>query len=105
MSRPAPAPAKAAPPAPLPLPEPLPEEKPLFEKDLDAVLGATTPEGDVPGDVKRKPQPTSGLDALSLGGDRGHLVISSQKATALAIVVVLLLALAFAAGFLIGSSK
>jgi len=84
---------------PLPLPE---DERPLFERDLDAVLGT---HGPVPGADAAKPRSatTAGLDAMSLEPERNHLVISSQKATALVVIVVVLLALSFAAGFLIAS--
>lgn len=109
----APAPAIATRPAPPSMPravprpvsEPLPlteEERPLFERDLDSVLGAP---GSVPGADVAKPRPASaaGMDAMSLEPERNHLVISSQKATALVVIVVILLALSFAAGFLIAS--
>jgi hypothetical protein len=43
------------------------------------------------------------MDAMSLEPDSGHIVLSTQKATVLAVGVVLLIAFAFAAGFLIGS--
>lgn len=84
---------------PLPLPE---EEQPLFERDLDSVLqahGATT----AAEAAKPKPATTAGTDAMSLEPERNHLVISSQKATALVVIIVVLLALSFAAGFLIAS--
>ena len=102
--RPAPGPAAArAAPTPAAQPKPLaPGERPLFERDLDAVLG-TTNANDRPTDAKPKAAPTSGMDAMSLGPDSGHIVLSSQKVTALAVVVVVLLALSFAAGFLIAS--
>ncbi len=43
------------------------------------------------------------MDAMSLGSEHGHVVLSSQKATALVVAVVVLLALAFAAGYLVGA--
>ena len=46
---------------------------------------------------------TSGMDAKSLGSEPGHIVLSTQKATVLGVAVVVLLALSFAAGFLIAS--
>jgi phage FluMu protein Com len=107
-ARPAPAPdrPKREPrPEPLPLPEDLPEgERPLFERDVDAVLGATgrLPEREP---TKPPPRPTSGMDAMSVEEERGQIVLSSQKATALAVVVVLLIALSFAAGFMVASPK
>ena len=108
------APAAVARPAPPPMPrtspkstnaEPMPltdEERPLFERDVDAVLGTTSKPGaaDL---AKARPVATSGLDSRSFGSDRGQVVLTSQKATALVVVVVVLLALAFGAGFLIAS--
>jgi len=76
------------------------EEQPLFECDLDSVLGMTATEGTEPA---KKPPVTAGIDAMSLEPDQNHFVISSQTATAIVVAVVVLLALAFAAGFLIGS--
>jgi hypothetical protein len=78
------------------------DEHPLFERDVDSLLGAANKEDD-PSDAKQAPRPTSGMDSLSLGGEHGQLVLSSQKVTALVVVVVVLLALAFTAGFLIAS--
>jgi hypothetical protein len=88
-----------------PVPEPLPhsdDERPLFERDLDAVLGVPS---HTPGEEPNRPKSThaAGMDALSLGSERNQIVISSQKATALAVAVVILLALAFGAGFLLAS--
>jgi DNA-directed RNA polymerase subunit RPC12/RpoP len=104
---------RPAPPAP-PVPRPTPsqrssavslpksdEDRPLFERDVDAVLGVSTTEQ--PDSSKTKPAATSGMDAMSLGSERGQIVLSSQKATALVVAVVVMLALAFAAGFLIAS--
>jgi phage FluMu protein Com len=107
VARAAPPPRPAPPPAPEPLAleEDLPEgERPLFERDLDAVLGVVhKPLGRE--EVNPPPRPTSGMDAMSVEEERGQIVLSSQKATALAIVVVLLIALAFAAGFMMASPK
>ena len=88
-------------PAPAPKATP-PGERPLFERDLDAVLGGTSSKNAAEA-AKPKPKPTSGMDAMSLEPDSGHIVLSTQKATVLAVGVVLIVALAFAAGFLIGS--
>jgi hypothetical protein len=107
---PAPRPAPAAPvprpvpqPAPVPIPKATPSgERPLFERDLDAVLGVTSSNNATEA-AKPKPKPTSGMDAMSLDHDSGHIVLSTQKATVLAVGVVLLIALAFATGFLIGA--
>jgi DNA-directed RNA polymerase subunit RPC12/RpoP len=88
---------------PRPAPEPLPlDEPPLFERDLDSVLEAHNA-GSASGAAKPKPATAVGMDAMSLEPERNHLVISSQKATALVVIVVVLLALSFAAGFLIAS--
>jgi phage FluMu protein Com len=77
-------------------------ERPFFEKDIDDVLGKKAGH-EKPLPSKPKPPPTSGMDALSLDDRAGHIVISTQKATALAVAVVVLLALSFAAGFLLAS--
>jgi DNA-directed RNA polymerase subunit RPC12/RpoP len=84
----------------IPLP---PEERPLFERDVETVLGAINyaPNGTEP--VKKKSAPTAGLDAMSLAHERSHIVLSAQLATALAVVVVVLMALSFGAGFLVAS--
>ena len=104
------APAVATRPAPPSMPraqprqaaEPVPgEERPLFERDLDSVLGAQAALGaEAP---KPRPATTAGKDAMSLGSEQSQLVLSSQKATALVVIVVVLLALSFTAGFLIAS--
>ncbi len=89
-SRPAPKPPPAAPRA---------DDPPLFEGDVDAILGAAPapPESDRP-----KPAPVSGADAMSLDAPpAGHIVLSAQKATFLMLLVVVLMALSFAAGFLL----
>jgi hypothetical protein len=51
----------------------------------------------------RKRKPVSGMDAMSLGGEPKGLLLSPQKATLLVVAVLVLLGIAFAAGFLIGS--
>ena len=100
-TRPPPVP-RAARPAHEPIPLPA-EERPLFERDVEAVLGAIhqTPNGtDAP---RPKAAPTAGLDAISLAPERSHIVLSAQLATGLAVVVVVLMAISFGAGFLIAS--
>lgn len=78
------------------------DDRPLFERDLEAVLGTSnTSNGLI--EPKKKPAEEIGADALSLNDERGPIVLSSQKATALAIAVVVLLALAFIAGYLVGA--
>jgi DNA-directed RNA polymerase subunit RPC12/RpoP len=95
---PVPRPARSAP-KPIPLP---PEERPLFEREIDAVLGLT--DGRNRGELKKpKHAPTAGVDALSLAPEVASISLSPQRATALAVVVVILMALSFGAGFLIGS--
>lgn len=96
---PAPKARSAPPPVPKAAPKPAPrpsDDPPLFEGDVDELLGvtATAAEAD-----RAKPPPTSGQDAMSLGEPPRMLVISSQKATLLMGLVVVLLALAFAAGY------
>ena len=82
-------------PAPKPAAQPS-DEPPLFEGDMDAILGKTA----APAEEKRpRPAPTSGPDAMSLGEPPRMLVISATKATILALGVAVLLALAFAAGY------
>jgi DNA-directed RNA polymerase subunit RPC12/RpoP len=106
VPRPAPPlPTAQSPPraAPKPVPHATPDgERPLFERDVDAVLGVVNKEP--PGAEPARPkQAATGMDALSLAPEQNQIVLSSQKATALVVVVVVLLALSFAAGFLIAS--
>jgi phage FluMu protein Com len=98
-----PAKTKAAPP-PVPKPTkpkkpPDPDDPPLFEGDVDDILGTThTPEEE----ERQKPPPTSGMDAMSLGDSPSRqITLSSGTATLLMAAVVVLLALSFAAGYLI----
>ncbi len=70
---------------------------------MDSVLGTANPAKDRPEPEKPKPRPTSGMDARNLGSEDGNLVLTPQKATALALAVVLLLILSFVAGYLIAS--
>jgi phage FluMu protein Com len=92
---------RAARPAPEPIALP-PEERPLFEREIDAMLGLTDGRNGADS-AKPKHAPTAGMDALSLAPEAANIVLSPQKATALAVVVVILMALSFGAGFLIGS--
>jgi phage FluMu protein Com len=96
-SPPPPAPkVRPAPPVPKPPARPSSsDDPPLFEGDVDAILGTTKP----PEEPERaKPPAVSGLDAMSLGEPGRHIVISAQKATFLMLLVVVLMALSFAAG-------
>lgn len=74
-----------------------PEEQPLFENDFDLMFGDSA----TPLDDRPKPPPVSGPDALSLDPAPRMLVLSPQQATLLMGGVVVLLALAFAAGYLV----
>ena len=81
--------------APKPAAQPA-DEPPLFEGDMDAILGKTA----APVEEKRpRPAPTPGPDAMSLGEPPRMLVISAAKASLLMAGVAVLLALAFAAGY------
>ena len=107
------APAVAARPAPPPVPraartaaEPFrlhPDERPLFERDVEAVLGVSNGSPGLTDSLKPKLPPTAGMDAMSLGSEQNQIVISAQRATALTVVVVVLMALSFGAGFIIAS--
>jgi hypothetical protein len=73
-----------------------PEDPSLFEGDIDDILGASA----APVEPERpKPPVAAGMDALSLGEPARHIVISAQKATLFMVIVVVLMALAFAAGY------
>jgi len=83
---------------------PLPaDERPLFERDVEAVLGAIDRSPNGVETRKSKSAPLAGVDAMSLAPERSHIVLSPQLATALAVVLVVLMALSFGAGFLIAS--
>ena len=77
-----------------------------MENDVDALLGLKKPGANFELDDNPAPrkQPVSGLDALSLMDEPGGLHLSPQKATLLAMAVVVLLGIAFAAGYLIASN-
>jgi phage FluMu protein Com len=98
---------KAAPPVPPPpakaAKKPLPadpNDRPLFEGDMDEILGKTKAPVE-PEDRKNKPKPVSGMDALSVDEPTQNIVLSPQKATFLMVAVVVLLVLAFAAGYFV----
>lgn len=91
----------AAKPKVAPAPKPAsndPNDRPLFERDMDDIFGKTKapvePE-------KAKPKATSGMDAMSLGEPTHQIVISQQKATFLMILAVVLMVLSFAAGYFV----
>jgi hypothetical protein len=79
-------------------------DRPLFEADdLDAILGVQ-PESrpfDLD-DPPAGPKPVSGPDAATLPDD-GYLTLSRHRATALGVVMAVLLILAFALGVLVGA--
>ncbi len=103
------APAKAAPvpqpavkprPAPPPVPKTAskpthPEDRPLFEGDVDEILGETEKPQE---EEKPKRKPTSGQDALSLDDSPRQIVLTGPTATMLMVLAVVLMAVAFAAG-------
>jgi|GEM_PF-1112219 len=95
---PPPAKPRSAPP-PLPKKASKPansEERPLFEGDLDEILGETA----VPEEPEDpKPPATSGMDAMSLEEPTRHIVLGPGKAVALLFAVVALMAISFAAGY------
>jgi phage FluMu protein Com len=96
---------KAAP-KPQPRKQPRPgDDPPLFEgEDFDALLGIRRPEEVLDLDDEPPERPAGGVDATSLD-DEGvkPLVLTPQRATLLVAVVVVLLGVAFAMGFLIAS--
>ncbi|HEY3787487.1 MAG TPA: hypothetical protein VGL71_01475 [Urbifossiella sp.] len=92
-----------------PIPRPTPKRKPmgempLFEQsNMDALLGLADAGGLLELDEPSKVKPVSGMDALSLDEGPGKIVLSSQKATLLVIAAALLMILAFAVGYGVGS--
>ena len=101
----APAPSSKAHPAPPPTPKKAtlapaptnPEDRPLFEKDVDDILGRPVA---LEEPQREKPAPVSGMDAMNLEEPTHQIVISAQKATLLMILVVVLMALSFVAGMM-----
>jgi hypothetical protein len=71
---------------------------------VDDVLGTHKPIDEQKA-AKSKNVPTSGMDALSLSVERSQIVLSTQKVTLLAIAVVILIGISFAAGFILASAK
>lgn len=76
-----------------------PDDPPLFEGDVDEILGASS----APDEEERdRPKPTGGLDAMSLAEPASRaLTLTPQAATLLMVAVVVLMALSFAAGYLL----
>src|SRR5207248_1886266 len=102
---------KAAAPRPQPRRQPRPgDDPPLFEgEDFDALLGLRGNKPDEVLELDDEPpqeEPAAGVDATSLDADEVKpLVITPQRATLLVAVVVVLLGVAFALGFLIASKS
>ena len=80
-----------------------PDERPLFERDVEAVLEVMSQSTGTAESKKARPVAVVGQDAMSLEPERSHIVVSSQMATAIAVIVVVLMALSFGAGFWIAS--
>lgn len=99
---PKPAPPKAA---PRPQPQRHPgDDPPLFEgEDFDALLGVRPAPAPLSLDDDPPKPAHGGTDAMSLHEEVKPLVLTPQKATLLVAVVVVLLGVAFALGFLIAS--
>ena len=96
-SVPTPAPAPALPDPPVPAPE-----RALFEQDLDAVLGPEEPD-EKPQRKKKKSRVESTSDEpLSLDMEPSAIVLTPRKAAALAAAGVVLVILAFVAGYFVG---
>jgi hypothetical protein len=72
---------------------------------VDALLGINSGTkfelDDEPG---RQVKSASGMDAMSLGEEPKGIHLSPQKATLMAVAVLVLLGIAFAAGFLLASN-
>ena len=97
----APPPAPKVRAAPPPVPKPArhsSDDPPLFEGDMDAILGTTKPPEEP---ARPRPPAVSGLDAMSLGEPARNIVISSQKATLLFVLVAVLMVLSFVAGYVL----
>ncbi len=75
-----------------------PDERPLFERDMDEILGRTV----APAEPDRPKAPkVSGMDAMSLGEPSKQIVLSAQKATGLLVLAVVLIVLAFVTGYFV----
>ena len=101
-------PSAAAAPAKKPRPPSNPGEAPLFEQmDFDELLGLPAkPGGPTAAEKLNGKPPVPGVDALSLDdGTPQPVVISPRKVTILVVAVVVLLAVAFVAGYLIATGS
>lgn len=81
------------------------DEPPLFERELESIFRSLSTAPSRADDRSEKPPPTSGMDALSLAPDPGHIVLTPQKATLLAVAAFALVVLSFVAGYLAGGGK
>jgi phage FluMu protein Com len=101
---PLPAAAASPPAAPKPraaAPKPVPtnpDERPLFEQDMEDIFGKSVAPAAEP--ERGKPK-VSGMDAMSLSEPSRQIVLTGQTATLLMILVVVLLVIAFATGYFI----
>ncbi|VTR94942.1 unnamed protein product [Gemmata massiliana] len=91
--------------APPPVPKPAvkappkSDERPLFERDMDELLGLN----EIPKEPERPaPARVSGPDAMSLGEPPRVIVLNPQQATLLTGAMVVMLGIAFAAGYFAG---
>ena len=102
---PVPAPAPRPPAPPRPAKKRRSEDDPLFEQDVDEMLGLARPNQALElDDDEPRAKPVSGMDAMSLDDGPSKIILSPQKAMLLVIAAVILVGLAFAAGFLIRSN-
>jgi hypothetical protein len=77
----------------------------LLQGDVDELLGVARPveRFELDDDPAPGVKSVSGMDANSLDDGSGKVVLSPQKATLFIVAVVVLLGVAFAAGFVIAS--
>lgn len=78
-------------------------ERPLFERDIDSVLGPTKKAAAAPPAPQPQTAHAPGMDATSLGAPGVPYTTGAQRTTAIIVCVLVLLMMAFAAGFLIAS--
>ena len=105
-----PAPEAAAPPAPAPQVAPPnqpdtfslteAEQKPLFERDVDAMLGNKP---DAPRKKKRKTPAAADPEPMSLDPEPRGVVLSASAMTGLVIAGLVVIILAFTGGYFVGS--
>ena len=80
-------------------------DAPLFERqDFDAMLGLPPTQPDLePNGTNSRAKKVSGMDAQSLDGEDEEVVLSGQKITLIIVLIMVMIAMAFAAGFFIAS--